>query len=151
MWAKLSPKGAVSGSFRDSPTIYGFMTALVDRCSAETDSLFDVVDLTDDVTAVVERARVGSGRLVAFIAEPGAALIVNEKETGLWADLQSTLERIADDSDRASMPIGSSSVTLPITDGSLGLGMWQRLLLIELERPGPRSVILQVLTDPEED
>jgi thiamine phosphate synthase YjbQ (UPF0047 family) len=124
------------------------MDALTDRCSVEMRAVYDIVDITDEAVAAVARSSLESGRLVAFTADPGCVLVVNEREAGLWSDLRSMLERLSTGAATTHLPLGSASVTLPIADGSLGLGTWQRLLLIELERPGPRSVILQVLDDP---
>ena len=39
----------------------------------------------------------------------------------------------------------STSETIPIIGGALQLGRWQRIFLVELDRPRTREVILQVL------
>jgi thiamine phosphate synthase YjbQ (UPF0047 family) len=124
------------------------MVALRDRCALETHALYDVVDITEAAAGMVTRSTIVSGRLVAFTEDPGCVLVVNEKEAGLWNDLRTMLERFSAASPGTRLPVGSASVTLPIADGSLGLGTWQRLLLVELERPGPRTVIFQVMDDP---
>lgn len=36
------------------------------------------------------------------------------------------------------------TLSIPIVEGRLGLGRWQRLLLLELEGPRQRELILQV-------
>jgi thiamine phosphate synthase YjbQ (UPF0047 family) len=41
--------------------------------------------------------------------------------------------------------LGSSSVVLPATDGRLRLGVWQRVLLVELEAPQQRRIVVQVV------
>ena len=38
-----------------------------------------------------------------------------------------------------------SSETIPLIDGRLQFGRWQRLFLIELDRPATREVIVQIL------
>jgi thiamine phosphate synthase YjbQ (UPF0047 family) len=38
-----------------------------------------------------------------------------------------------------------SSETIPLVDGHLQFGRWQRLFLIELDRPGTREVIVQIV------
>ncbi|MFN2594080.1 MAG: YjbQ family protein [Actinomycetota bacterium] len=124
------------------------MASRPDDLPIETRARFDIVDITEQAAKALEGSACRSGRLVAFTSEDGCALVVNEKETGFWSDLRSTLERVSGSKDGSQIAIGSPSVTLPITDGSLGLGTWQRLLLIELERPGPRSVVFQVMEDP---
>ena len=39
----------------------------------------------------------------------------------------------------------STSETVPIIDGQLALGRWQRLFLIELDRPRDRKVMVNVV------
>jgi secondary thiamine-phosphate synthase enzyme len=41
--------------------------------------------------------------------------------------------------------IGSASETIPIVDGQLQLGQWQRVFFIELDRARDRKVFIQVL------
>ena len=41
--------------------------------------------------------------------------------------------------------IGSASQTIPIIDGELQLGQWQRVFFIELDRARDRKVFIQVL------
>ena len=41
--------------------------------------------------------------------------------------------------------IGSASQTIPIIDGELQLGQWQRVFFIELDRARDRKVFVQVL------
>ena len=41
--------------------------------------------------------------------------------------------------------IMSSSETIPLIDGQMVLGVWQRLFLVELDRPRSREVIVQIL------
>ena len=40
---------------------------------------------------------------------------------------------------------GSATETLPVVDGLLALGRWQRLFLIELDHPRTRQIHLQIL------
>jgi secondary thiamine-phosphate synthase enzyme len=39
----------------------------------------------------------------------------------------------------------STSETVPVVNGLLLLGRWQRIFLVELDRPKLRSVVLQIL------
>ena len=38
-----------------------------------------------------------------------------------------------------------ASETIPISDGKLQFGTWQRIFLVELDMPRPREVIVQIL------
>jgi thiamine phosphate synthase YjbQ (UPF0047 family) len=73
-------------------------------------------------------------------------LVVNERESGLIADIRQTLARLESSelADQRAM-LGSSSVVLPASDGRLRLGAWQRVLLIELEAAQERKIVVQIV------
>ncbi len=103
------------------------------------------VDLTDDVSAALSESGVWDGQVTVFAPHSSCALIVNEKESGLLEDIKRALERVAASPAAARNVIGSSSVVLPACGGALKLGTWQRVMLVELEQPDDRSVVIQVI------
>jgi thiamine phosphate synthase YjbQ (UPF0047 family) len=98
-------------------------------------------DITSAVRAVVRESYVRNGRVTVLRTDPGFALCVNEWESGLLQDLASAIERT--NGTRSS--VGSSTLVLPMVDGELRLGTWQRIVLVELERPCEREIVVQVL------
>ena len=118
------------------------------ECPAVTKKDLDFVDITDEVTEVLAASGITDGHVTVFAREHECALLLNEHEHGLWTDLRATLERFRKEHpDERRATIGSSSLVLPAVDGRLHLGMWQRLLLVELERPSERSVHVQIVGD----
>lgn len=126
-------------------------------------------DITDLVCEVVRRSRVEHGQLLATTAHTTCALIVQENEPLLLADLAERLCRFAPANDsylhnrldlRVMNVIGpderanghshcqhallGTGVALPVVDGLVVLGRWQRVLLVELDGPRPRQVTIQV-------
>ncbi len=125
-----------------------------------------------DVTPVLEREAAhaaGDGFAIAFCRHTTCALLINELEDGAQADLAARLDRLFppsiyyahDDlsirtqnlqpgeranghSHVAQMLMGGTSHTIPIAGGAPLLGRWQRLLLVELDEPKAREVVLQV-------
>lgn len=121
----------------------------------ETADTFDIVDLTDEI----ERHVPGSlthGICSVVVQHTTAGIVVNEAESGLLGDIETMLESVVSDEDTyhhdaidnnatahlRSLLLGSS-LTIPITDGSLDLGTWQRVLLIEGDGPRTRTVTLR--------
>ena len=120
---------------------------------------------TVDVTARVEEAipdDLAAGTCTVFSEHTTAAVVVQEAESGLLADLESFLadlvpedggyrhDRIDDNAAahlRAALLGGS--VTLPVEDGALALGTWQSVLFVELD--GPRERRLRVVTSESVD
>ena len=139
----------VDDSFADgSPTMHhaGPMTTYRTRCTTRTSSVPDFVDVTDDIVDAIVESSVTRGRATVFAIDEGSCIVVNERESGLLLDLRKTIERITPADTSTSHPIvGSSSVVLPIEDGKLQLGTWQRVLLVELIEACPRSVDIQII------
>lgn len=119
------------------------LTSHQEACTASTSTAPDFVDITDDVAGALETSGIKNGQVTIFCPDDGCAILVNEFEAGLLADLKRTIERSGSFWPRAA--IGLRSVVVPAMQGRLRLGTWQRLLLVELERPGTREVVVQVL------
>ncbi len=113
-------------------------------CTVTTPALLEFVDVTDDVVRALASCGISAGH-VTVSAPAGCSIIVNEFESGLLADLKRTMSDLQRRSNGSRPSIGSSSVVLPALDGRLQLGRWQRLLIVEFEDPGPRSVGVQVV------
>jgi secondary thiamine-phosphate synthase enzyme len=121
-----------------------------------------VVDITAGVASVVRTSEVERGLVTVFATGSTVAITTMEYEPGGVADLQALLERLiptAGDYEhnrrnhdtnahahlRAAL-IGPSE-TIPVVDGSLVLGTWQQLVLIDFDdRPRERVVTVQVLS-----
>ncbi|MFN2526892.1 MAG: YjbQ family protein [Actinomycetota bacterium] len=102
------------------------------------------IDLTDKVTEALEESDVRSGRVTVFVTNDDTRLVVNEKESGLLGDMERLFDRLGPDTSGALL--GRASVTVPIEDGRLHLGTWQRILLVSLapSLDDSRTVILEV-------
>ena len=113
------------------------------RCTAETKGAPDFIDITDDLQDALRSSGVRAGQVTVFTPDDGCAILVNEHEAGLLKDLRRTVSNLMDVWPRAV--IGARSVVLPALDGRLRLGTWQRVMLVELDSPAARSVVVQIL------
>ncbi len=109
-----------------------------------------VVDITDAVEDFLEPRDSGLLSLLAPHATAGLALM--ETGSGSEADLVAALGAILPRDDRYHHAHGaaghgadhvlpalvSPSLTLPVVDGRLPLGTWQRIVLVDLNRDNPR-------------
>lgn len=115
-----------------------------------------VLDLTDRVEAFAADA--GEDGLVhVFVPHATAGVALMETGSGSEADLEATLERLLPRDDRYQHRHGSvghggdhllpvfvsPSLMLPVIDGRLSLGTWQRVVLVDPNRENDvRSVRL---------
>lgn len=126
------------------------------------------IDITDQVQRIVGESGVWEGMAVVFCRHTTAAVRINENEPLLIADMEEFLKRIAprdvyyrhNDFDIRThnmtpeeSPNGhahcqhlllGASEAIPIEGGRLCLGRWQRVFLVELDRPREREVTVQI-------
>lgn len=109
-----------------------------------------VVDITDAIAAFV--AGRGHGLLSVLALHATAGLALMETGSGSEPDLVAALERLLPRDDRYRHRHGSSghgadhvlpalvspSLTVPVVDGRLVLGTWQRTVLVDLNPDNPR-------------
>ena len=129
----------------------------------------EFIDITEKVCELVEQSQVLSGFVVVYSRHTTAAIKINENEPLLLGDMEKFLESMAsrngyyghnDFSIRTvnmtedECPNGhahcahllmSTSEAIPVIDGELGMGPWQRIFLVELDSPRPRQVTVQFI------
>jgi secondary thiamine-phosphate synthase enzyme len=136
-------------------------------------SRFEPVDITDDLERCVDNSRVRTGLAHVFCKHTTCGVLINELEDGLVEDLVGTMETLVpqgyfahDDLTRRTQNLqgpdeppngaahvrqilfGSTSQSIPVIDGALGLGTWQRVLFLELDDPRPRDLLVTVMGSP---
>lgn len=111
------------------------------------------VDLTDAVRAFC--ARHADGLCNVFVPHATAGVAIIETGAGSDDDLVDTLERLLPRDDRYRHAHGSPghgadhvlpaiiapSITVPVTDGVPLLGIWQSVVLVDLNRDNPRRSV----------
>jgi secondary thiamine-phosphate synthase enzyme len=129
----------------------------------------ELIDITDPVAGLVRDAAVWSGQVVLLSRHTTAAVRIQENEPLLLEDLRDFLAGLAPPTSSYrhndfrvrthhmhpdERPNGhahclqllfGSSESVPVVDGALALGTWQRLFLVELDGPRPdRQVLVQL-------
>jgi isopentenyl-diphosphate Delta-isomerase len=139
------------------------------RLTYRTADAGQFLDITDDISAVVRASEVRRGLVHVYAMHTTAAIRINENERLLMQDFRRLLDRIApaggvvyehdDLPRRPDVPpdepmnghahcqhlLLSTGETVPIVDGRLELGRWQRIFLVELCAARERRVTVQVL------
>ena len=122
------------------------------RLLINTTELKQIVDLTDQVQAVIRRSKMTSGLCSVFVTHTTAAVTTGEIGEGTEQDFLQIIEEIiprirfrhAHDPSHAWSHMASSllgpSLTIPVSDGQLLLGTWQSVMLVELDGPRERQV-----------
>ena len=131
-----------------------------------------VRDITDEVNEAVRTSGVNDGIACVYSPHTTCCVRVNEFESGFFDDFAAMLRRLVpaetyyahDDWDKRTenicpedmdvgnghshcmaMLLGTAGESVPVRDGVLMLGQWQRVHFIELDRERDRRWIVQVV------
>jgi secondary thiamine-phosphate synthase enzyme len=148
----------------DLTSASGPLTVHGETWTIPTDARIEVVDLTDRVMACCRAQHVREGLVSLFSMHTTCAVLINEYQTALLADIKRFLEEVVardaewqhndpdhSDCDRnnadshlRAMVLGHS-LTLQVSGGEVVLGQWQRVLMAELDGPRARSLRVMVM------
>jgi len=122
----------------------------------------DILDITHQVSKIVNESGVENGLVTVFIPGSTAALSTIEYEDGVVEDLIQAIERLVPQDKKyfhdAKWGDGNGyshvraaflkpSLTIPIINGDMQLGTWQQIVLLDFDnRPRNRRVIVQVMS-----
>lgn len=136
------------------------MSVLTDRVSVATQGDGDILDLTDDVQALVSEHGFREGQALVFVPGSTAGLTTIEYEDGLLKDLPAAFERLApramtyhheqayhdgNGHSHVRASLLGPSVTVPFVDGRLLTGTWQQIVLVDFDnRPRRRDIVVQL-------
>ena len=131
-----------------------------------------VRDITDEVNEAVKESGITHGIACVYSPHTTCSVRVNEFEKGFLEDFATLLKRLVpseeyyahDDWDKRteniceedmevgnghahcmSMLLGPAGESIPVVDGALMLGTWQRVLFLELDRERDRRWVVQVV------
>lgn len=146
----------------------GGLTLWAETLTFRTSAAREFIDITAEVTDVVRRSGVSQGWVSVFSKHTTAAVVLNENEPLLLKDLGDMLERLSGSAavyqhNDMSLRTGEmepnecanghahcqhlllgASQNIPVGNGAPDLGRWQRIFLLELDRPRDRQVVVQV-------
>jgi secondary thiamine-phosphate synthase enzyme len=142
---------------------------LCEAIEFETTCAPEFIDITDDVSRIVQASGIQFGQVTVFSQHTTAAVKINENEPLLLRDLARTLRQFAppnahyehNDFSRRTVNMNedecanghahvqhlflSASECIPVVDGRITLGTWQRIFLIELDHPRLRRVLVNIV------
>ena len=126
----------------------------------ETKKRQEIIDITEEVAGQVRASGVREGIAVVSAMHISASVFVNDHVSGLWQDILAWLETIAPwDPDRyrhnetgednaaahlRSLTVGHE-VIVPITEGKLDFGPWQRVFYGEWDGQRRKRVIIKIM------
>jgi len=125
------------------------------KLSIPTSKTTEVLDITDAVLSAIKAD--DAKMALVHIPHTTAAIMINEFEPNIKIDFETLYSTLVPDSDYLHEHVDSNakahltaslignSATFPINKGKAALGVWQRIILVELDGPREREVYIQVI------
>lgn len=127
------------------------------KLTIQTTKHKEVVDITERIDESIHRHRIKSGVCVVAVLHTTCCLTTADLDPGTDEDFLEAIEKMfpkgnyrhPHDPNHVGEHIMSSfigtSVILPIENGKLLLGTWQRVVLIELSGPRERNLVVKFI------
>jgi secondary thiamine-phosphate synthase enzyme len=135
------------------------MKCLTEYMTFQTRKHREYVNITGEVAGVVRRSGIREGMVLVSAMHITAGVFVNDAESGLLADIDEWLEKLAPfredyrhhrtgetngDSHLKSLLV-HHEVILPVTQGELDLGPWQQVYYAEFDGQRPKRLIIKAM------
>lgn len=137
------------------------MPTQTEKFSLATKGFTDIHDLTSHVSAELKKVGMLNGSVTVFVSGSTAGVTTIEYEPGLLKDLPAAFEKLAPMNSRyhhndtwgdgngyahVRAALLGPSLVVPFQNGSLLLGTWQQIVLIDFDnRPRRREIVLQFM------
>lgn len=139
----------------------------------KTNDYLEFRDITEEVEKFVKETEIKNGMILVYSMHTTLAVCINEHEKGIFGDFkdlmcklipkncyyrhndlsirtenlvcQSAASDCLNGHSHCNQLLMRNSETIPIVDGKMHLGTWQRILAIELDCERKRQVFLQAM------
>ncbi|MBI4050696.1 MAG: YjbQ family protein [Candidatus Doudnabacteria bacterium] len=134
----------------------------METLTVQTKKKYELVDLTEQLAALVEKTLNKSGIVLVFVPHTTATLICNEAEANLKSDILKLAKALEENAEffggfahdyqegnahaHLVSAFAGNSRTLIIEDGQLKLGAWQSIMLLEMDGPRERQVWIKIIS-----
>jgi len=139
----------------------------------KTEEYLEFRDLTEEIERFLKESGIKEGQVLVFSKHTTVAVCINEKEKGIVKDFKNLLKKIlpkdgyychndlkirtenlvcqSGESDclnghsHCTQLMMRNSEAIPVIDGKMTLGVWQRIFAIELDCCREREIVVQIM------
>ena len=119
------------------------------------------MDITTEISRILAASRVQEGIVLLFPHHTSAAVYLSDSDRNLIEDFTALMDRLIPEGDyqhdrsdtkknaRAHLKslISGHNLTLPVTEGSLDLGVYQRVYYAEFDGQREKDILVKVIGD----
>lgn len=135
------------------------MVTHTDYITMNTGKRYEIVDITPQIEEFCRKSGLRDGIILVTAMHITASIFVNDHEGGLWQDIMTWLEEIAPrkpgykhhqtgednaDAHLKRMLLGHQ-VVVPVTEGKLDFGPWERVHYGEFDGRRPKRILLKAV------
>jgi len=119
----------------------------------------EYIDITTEIEKMIDKSEVRNGVVIIHELHTTAALTIQENDTSVHEDTREILDELvpldrryrhsyegnANATAHIKNQLLGSNITLPIINGKIALGTWQRIFLIELFEARHRKIAVSII------
>ncbi|MCD6480743.1 MAG: YjbQ family protein [Thermoplasmata archaeon] len=135
------------------------MKVMTDFIEVESGGRGHYEDITDEVARIVEKSGIDDGVIILHEMHTTAALVIQEADEDVHRDTMDVMDEIVPSNRKyrhiyegvsnatahIKNQIMGSNLSIPVMDGKMTLGTWQRIFLVELFEKRRRRVAVVVM------
>ncbi|HEC77452.1 MAG TPA: YjbQ family protein [Thermoplasmatales archaeon] len=135
------------------------MKVVTDFIEIESIKIHEYIDITSKVNRIVEESRIKNGIVCVHEMHTTGAIVIQENDSDMHEDTKEILNELIppkksyrhsyEGNENATAHIKNqflgSGATIPVINGKLALGTWQRIFFIELFRARHRKIAVSIL------
>lgn len=124
-----------------------------------TKGYYDILDITEEIKKEVKKSKINNGLIFLFLEHNTAALLIQEYDETIFEDMKNILEKVfplngkykhshegnINATAHLKNLILSQNLSIPIKNGEIVLGTWQRIILVELFESRERKVYITII------
>lgn len=127
------------------------------KLNFKTSEKRQIIDITDQVNEEIKKQNLKEGLCNLFLTHTTAALTTADLDPGTDQDYLDAFEAIipkleyrhphdpAHTPDHVLSALIGTSLSIPVENGQLVLGTWQRVVLVEFDGPREREIVINLL------
>lgn len=127
------------------------------QLTIQTTKKDEVIDITDEIEEVLQKQDKESGIATIFVQHTTCCITTADLDPGTDLDLLDAIRGMLPNiqyrhphdpshtPDHILSSIIGPSVTIPFDNGQLALGVWQRVVLVELDGPRKRNIEVRII------
>lgn len=125
--------------------------------NVKTSKKDEVIDITDKINKIIKEEELEDGICLVFVKHTTCAITTADLDPGTDKDFLNFLRAMSPQinynhphnpshaPDHILSSIIGPSVSIPVKDGKLSLGTWQKVVLVELNGPRERTIELSFI------